>query len=45
MAEIESVVEPDSVTNDIRREAVAFVNVHRQIIDYDELRARQGSNN
>ena len=32
VAEIESVVEPDGIGNDIWREAVAFVCVHRPIV-------------
>jgi hypothetical protein len=32
MAEIESVVEPDSVENDIRRKSVALVSIHWQIL-------------
>jgi hypothetical protein len=32
MAEIESIVEPDSIGNDIRREAMAFVCIHTMIL-------------
>ena len=32
MAEIESIVEPDSVGDDVRWESMAFIRIHRQII-------------
>jgi hypothetical protein len=32
VAKIESIVEPDCITNDIRREAMAFVCVHPPIL-------------
>jgi hypothetical protein len=32
VAEIESVVEPDGVTDDVRRESVAFVCIHQPIL-------------
>jgi hypothetical protein len=32
MAEIESIVEPDSIADDIWREAVALVSIHRLIL-------------
>ena len=31
MAQVEALVEPDSIRNDIRRESVAFVGVHAPI--------------
>jgi hypothetical protein len=32
VAQVEAIVEPDSIGNDIRRESVAFVGVHRPIL-------------
>jgi hypothetical protein len=32
MAEIDSIVEPDSIGNDVGREAVALVCIHRRIL-------------
>ena len=37
MTEIESVVEPNGVADDIGRESVAFVSIHPQIIDQWQL--------
>ena len=34
MTEIESVIEPDCITDDFRRESVAFVCIHRRIISF-----------
>ena len=34
VTEIETIVEPDSVGNDIGRESVAFVRIHHQIISF-----------
>jgi methylphosphotriester-DNA--protein-cysteine methyltransferase len=34
MTEIETVVQPDRVTDDIGRESVAFIRIHRQIISF-----------
>ena len=31
-AQVEAIVEPDSIGNDIRRESVAFVGIHRPIL-------------
>ncbi len=32
MAEIEAIIEPDCVTNNVRRESVAFVGIHSPIL-------------
>jgi len=32
VAEIESVVQPNGIGNDVRREAVAFLNIHPPIL-------------
>ena len=37
MAEIESIVEPYSITNDIRWESVTLVSIHPEIIFHREL--------
>ena len=37
VAEIESVIEPDGITDDIRWESVTLVNIHPEIILYREL--------
>jgi hypothetical protein len=37
MAEIEFVIEPDGITNDIRWESVTPVSIHPEIILYREL--------
>ncbi len=34
VAEIESVVKPDSIADDIWREAMAFISIHRRIIPF-----------
>ncbi len=37
MAEIESVIEPSGITNDIRWKSVTTVSIHPEIILYREL--------
>ena len=32
VTEVESIIEPDGVRNDIRRETVSFVYIHRRIV-------------
>jgi hypothetical protein len=32
MAEVEAIVEPNGVTNDVRRESVAFIGIHPPIL-------------
>ena len=34
MAQIESIVEPDGVGDDIGRKSVALISIHRQIISF-----------
>jgi hypothetical protein len=37
VAEIEAIVKPDGVTDDVRRESVALVCIHPQIMDFGQL--------
>jgi hypothetical protein len=37
MAQVETIVEPDSVRNDVWREAVSFISIHPPILSAMEL--------
>jgi hypothetical protein len=37
VAEVEAIVQPDCIANDIGRESVAFVGIHPEIIHFREL--------
>ena len=37
VAQIESIVEPDCIADDVRWKSVAFVGIHHQIIEHGDL--------
>ena len=37
MAQIESVIEPNGIADDVWRKPVALVGIHRQVIEYGDL--------
>ncbi len=37
IAEVESMLEPDRVTDDVGRKSVTLISIHRQIIDQQQL--------
>ena len=37
VAQVESILEPDGITDDIGRETVTLVSIHHRIIDYGQL--------
>ena len=37
VAEVKSVIDPESVSDDVGREPVAFVDVHRPIVGYGQI--------
>ena len=37
MADVEAIIEPDGVTDDVRRESVTFICIHPGIVSQTEL--------